>query len=219
VIGVKSPLHQLPRIVANKQRKLVQTPGYVNHLETSVSRMLRSMEGAGKESRLHMNHKIYRASPGYWVRSTLVVATLLLIPLILVGGIPGFPHLADSAAEWHMFYASRPYEGLSLGFIWLVTVVVFSYFAIRALRALLRPVSLRGILEEVDATNSAAKRIGALQVSGVRHCVRYDKGLFNLLESQKTINCIVEIKVGVGDRVIYVDEVKEEHPLSSGNEG
>jgi hypothetical protein len=31
MVGETSPLRSLTRILANKRRKLVQTPGYINH--------------------------------------------------------------------------------------------------------------------------------------------------------------------------------------------
>jgi hypothetical protein len=88
------------------------------------------------------------------------------------------------------------------------TAIGFSYVAIKALLRLLSPRSLRGILEQVDATEAATKRTGWIRVSGIKRSLRYEKGVFDLLDRQRTANATVDIRVGVGDRVVVVDVVK-----------
>jgi hypothetical protein len=131
----------------------------------------------------------------------------------LIGGIPGVPHFGKAAGEWRRFYAGRHYGALSLAFCWAVTAVGFSYLAIRALRDLVSPESLLGILEQVELTEGRAKRVGWVKVSGVRRAVRYEKSVFDLLERQKITGAVVDIRIGVGDRVVFVDLVKEHGDL------
>jgi hypothetical protein len=152
--------------------------------------------------------RVYRAPVEYWLLSTIVVVALLLIPVVVIGGIPGFPHFAEAVAKWQRIYATRPFRMLTLALVWAATVFVFSYLAIKALLRLLSPRSLRGILEQVDATEAATKRTGWIMVSGMKHSLRYEKGVFDLLDKQRTANATVDIRVGVGDRVVLVDVVK-----------
>src|SRR6266545_4790090 len=149
-----------------------------------------------------MNQRVYRAPLGYWLLSVVVVSALLMIPVVVIGGIPGFPHFVEAAAKWRRLYAGRPYEALTLALVWAVVAVVFSYFAIRALIALLSPRSIRGTLEQIDATEAAIERTGWITVSGVRRRLRYEKSVFDLLEDQRSANARVDIRVGVGDRVV-----------------
>jgi hypothetical protein len=155
-----------------------------------------------------MTQRVYRAPLEYWLLSTIVVVALLLIPVVVIGGIPGFPHFAEGAAKWQRIYATRPYHALTLAFVWAATAIGFSYVAIKALLRLLSPRSLRGILEQVDATEAATKRTGWIRVSGIKRSLRYEKGVFDLLDRQRTANATVDIRVGVGDRVVVVDVVK-----------
>ncbi len=155
-----------------------------------------------------MVQRVYRAPLGYWLLSTLVVVALLTIPVIVVGGIPGFPHFAQAAARWRKVYSTRPYEALALAFVWAATAAGFSYLAIRALARLFSPRSLRGILEQVDVTEARMKRVGWVRVSGIRRSLRYEKNLFDLLENQRVAKARVDIRVGVGDRVAFIDVAK-----------
>jgi hypothetical protein len=43
--------------------------------------------------------------------------------------------------------------------------------------------------------------------------VRYEKSVFDLLERQKITGAVVDIRIGVGDRVVFVDLVKEHGDL------
>lgn len=157
-----------------------------------------------------MTQRVYRAPFGYWLLSSLVVVALLTIPVIVIGGIPGFPHFAEVAAKWRGVYASRPYEALALAFVLAGTSIGFFYLAGRALVRLVSPGSLRGILENVDASEARTKRVGWVQVSGIKHSLRYDSGVFDLLENRRMDKTRVEIRIGVGDRVVFVDVAEED---------
>jgi hypothetical protein len=152
-----------------------------------------------------MRDRAYRAPVKYWALSTLVVVALMFIPVIVLGGIPGVPHFGKAAGEWRGFYAGRHYGALALALCWAATAVGFSYLAIRALRDLISPQSLRGILEQVEWTEARAKRVGWVKVSGVRRAVRYEKSVFDLLERQKITGAVVDVRIGVGGRVASVD--------------
>ena len=155
-----------------------------------------------------MIHRIYRAPFGYWLLSTIVAAALLLIPLVVIGGVPGFPHFSEAVAKWQKAYATRPNQMLSLALAWAVTVIGFSCFAIRAIARLLKPQSLKGILEQVDASDVTTKRTGWVKISGIGRSLRYEESVFNLLENQRVSGATVDIGVGVGGRVVFVDIVK-----------
>jgi len=159
--------------------------------------------------RVNVNQRIYRAPTAYWLISTLVVLALFSVPVIVGGGIPGFPDIGEATTKWHRYYAARRLDALVLALLWVATMGVFAYFAIRALLLLVNPLSFRGTVNEVDATEAKTKGIGWIELSGVRRKIRYEERAFLVLENQRKTKAAVHIGVGVGNRIVFLDVVRE----------
>ena len=153
-----------------------------------------------------MNQRVYRASLKYWIVSTYAVLVALLILVVVIGGIPGFPHIAEAVARWRRVYAKHPAEALALAILWVTVAGVAAYFALSAARDLVKPRLVKGVFGRIE---KSAERMCWVEVSGVRRSVRYNKDLFDRLASQQMAGALVEIKIGVGGRVVSVDTLKE----------
>ncbi len=153
-----------------------------------------------------MLQRVYKISTGYWLISTLIVMALLTILCVIIGGIPGFPHFAEVIARWQKIYSARPYEAVLLAVLWMGIVGFFAYSTLKTLRILVRPRLVKGIFQCVGETSTENPRFW-IEVSGSRHNVRYDSGLSSRLNNIDMSGAPVDIKIGIGDRVVSVDIV------------
>ena len=156
-----------------------------------------------------MSQRVYRLTAGYWLNSTLAVVTLVMIQVVILGGISGFPHPAEMIARWQKVYSTRPYEAVVVVVVWVSLVGFFAYMTLKTARLLVRPKLVRGTLQGVSKTSAGANSILWIEVSGSRHRVRYDRDLSCRLESVDMLGALVDLRIGVGDRVVSVDLVQK----------
>jgi len=157
-----------------------------------------------------MSQRIYRIAPGYWPLSILVIVAFVAILGVTIGGIPGFPHFEAVIARWQRTFAVRPYEALVLAVLWVGVVGFFSYITLKTIRIMVWPTLVRGILQRVDKASASADRMFWIEVSGSRHRIRNDRDLSSRLDTVDVLGKPVDIRIGVGDRVLSVDVVQEQ---------
>jgi len=156
-----------------------------------------------------MSQQVYRIGAGYWLLSTSAVVALLTILGVVTGGIPGFPHFAKITARWQKMYSVRHYDAVGLAVVWMIVIGFFAYVTLKTARALVRPKLVRGILQSVSKSSASEDRMFSIDVSGSRHRLRHDRDLCSRLESADVLGALVDIRVGVGNRVVALDVVEQ----------
>jgi hypothetical protein len=156
-----------------------------------------------------MSQRVYRLAAGYWLTSILAVVSLVTILVVIIGGIPGFPNSAEMIARWQKAYSVGPYEAVVLAILWVSIVGFFAYTTLKTARLLVRPKLVKGTLQGVSTTLAGADSMLWIEVSGSRHRLRYDRHLSSRLDSVDMLGALVDIRIGVGDRVVSVDIVQE----------
>ena len=135
---------------------------------------------------------------------------LVTILVVIIGGIPGFPHFGEVIAGWQKTYAVRPYEALVLAVLWVSVFSFFSYTTLKTVRLVVCPKLVRGILQRVGKAPASGDRMFWIEVSGTGHRVRNDRDLSSRLDNVDVLGTLVDIRIGVGDRVVSVDVVEEQ---------
>ena len=107
-------------------------------------------------------------------------------------------------------FAVRPYEALVLAVLWVGVLGFFSYITLKTIRIMVWPTLVRGILQRVDKASASADRMFWIEVSGSRHRIRNDRDLSSRLDTVDVLGKPVDIRIGVGDRVLSVDVVQEQ---------
>jgi hypothetical protein len=152
-----------------------------------------------------MAKRIYRAPLRYWVESILSIAFVAWIPVVIVGGIPGFPH--QVVAGWRRFYSHEPFGAVVLALVWTVVPCKFGYLSFKGIRDLIWPRRLCGVLEPTEDFTGKSDTFW-IQLSGIRSRARYDQRLYQCLRQPGLAGATVELKVGVGNRIVSIDLIK-----------
>jgi hypothetical protein len=134
---------------------------------------------------------------------------LVLIVGIVLGGIPGFPHATGMILRWRKAYSARPYTAVSLAVLWTGVIGFFSYITLKTTRILVSPKLASGVLQSVSETSANADPGFWIELSGSRHTVKYDRDLSSRLDSVDMLGARVDLRIGVGDRVLSVDVVQD----------
>ena len=91
--------------------------------------------------------------------------------------------------------------------LWVVVLTAFGYMAVRPIRLLVAPRSIRGVLQSVQGIEAGTHHSFWFQISDSVYQAKYEKRLCQLLSSLQLQKATVGLKSGVGRRIISIELV------------